>query len=145
MTPDDLARVRRSWSEIHGRPEIFIERLEAALDTSTCGGPPAADRARRLVTVVAGLVGLLATPSQLATGARMLEAVWAPVGSRPRLDVEGVAWRQAAADVAESWTDGDDLAWHHAWLLIVDVFAEHTLNPFDTAPATDDGAGAATT
>ncbi|MET0909893.1 MAG: hypothetical protein ABWZ99_10505 [Ilumatobacteraceae bacterium] len=130
MTPDDLAMVRRSWTELRRRRAPFLERLEAAL-CSTGDPATAGDQARRLVDAADELLDSLATPSELAGRARALAAVWPPTMPLPRLDVDGAAWRQAAAEVCPTCSAADDLAWHRAWLLLADVLAEDSLAPFD--------------
>jgi len=130
MTPDDLALVRRSWTELRRRRALFLERLEAAL------GPPGqpatpGEQARRLVEAADELLDSLATPSDLAGRARALAAVWPATTPLPRLDIDGVAWRRAASEVCPTCSEADDAAWHRAWLLLADVLAEDSLAPFD--------------
>ena len=135
MTPDDLAMVRRSWTELRRRRNLFLERLEAVLGS---GLEPAAagESACRLVDAADELLDSLATPSDLAGRARALAATWPRATPLPRLGIEGVAWRRAASEVCPSWTQDDDAAWHRAWLLLADILAEDTLAPFDGARTT---------
>jgi len=130
MTPDDLLLVRRSWTQLRRRRRLFLERLEAVL--GRCGEPASAGAsACRLVEAADELLDSLATPSDLAGRARVLAAAWPSTTPLPRLGVEGLAWRQAAADVCPSWSPADDAAWHRAWLLLADILAEDALAPFD--------------
>ncbi|MET0908604.1 MAG: hypothetical protein ABWZ99_03975 [Ilumatobacteraceae bacterium] len=131
MTPDDLLTVRRSWTEIRRRRASFVERLEAALDSIAGPATAAAVHARQLIAAADELVDVLATPSELATRARAIVAAWPPEAELPRLGVDEMAWRRAASEVSTSWSEADDLAWHHAWLLLADVLAEESLTPFD--------------
>ena len=137
MTPDDLAVVQRSWTQLRARRARFLERLEAAFsivfDPTTAG-----DHARRLLETADELVGLLATPSLLAAQARAVTATWGADVAVPNIDVDGAAWMRAAGEVCPSWSSGDELAWHHAWLLLDDVLAEGTLAPFGRTVAGDD-------
>jgi hypothetical protein len=137
MTPDDLAMVRRSWTELRRRRAIFLERLEAALGALT-EPATAAGRAGRLVEAADELLDALATPSDLARRARTLAAAWPPTMALPRLDIDGVAWRRAASEVCQAGSDSDDAAWHRAWLLLADVLAEDSLAPFDGPPIVRD-------
>jgi hypothetical protein len=130
MTPDDLALVRRSWTELRRRRALFLERLEAVLGSlaePTTAGP----RAGRLLEAADELLDSLATPSDLGGRARTLAAAWSPTTPLPRLEVEGLAWRRAASETCPSWSAADDAAWHRAWLLLADVLAEDGLAPFD--------------
>lgn len=130
MTPDDLAQVRRSWTELRRRRAPFLERLESALgafaEPATAG-----EDAGRLIEEADELVDLLATPSALTAKARTLTAAWPPGTVPPRPGVEGMAWRRAASEVSSTWSEADDAAWHRAWLLLADVVAEDSLAPFD--------------
>jgi hypothetical protein len=130
MTPDDLVMVRRSWTELRRRRASFLERLAAAVG-SDVEPATAADRARRLVAAADELVDVLATPSVLAARAQAIGAAWPPTVALPRLDVDGTAWRRAAAEICPHWSDAHDAAWHRAWLLLGDVLAEESLAPFD--------------
>jgi hypothetical protein len=87
-----------------------------------------------LVEAVEELVGLLATPTQLATEARRLGATWPDPLSAPTFRVEGQAWL-AAVDVCLG--DGSDQtaeAWKEAWFLLSDVLATEALSPFVDRP-----------
>lgn len=134
MTPDDLMAVRRSWTELRRRRTQFIQRLEATI-ASTTEPASAGEHARQLVEAADELVDLLATPSELAAQARAIVAAWPAAVALPRLDVDGVAWRHAAAAACPDWSDADDAAWRRAWLLLGDVLAEDSLAPFDGPPA----------
>jgi len=135
MTPDDLATVRRSWTELRRRRNLFLERLEAVLG-AVLEPAAAGECACGLVDAADELLDSLATPSDLAGRARALAATWPPTTPLPRLGIEGAAWRRAASEVCPSWTQDDDAAWHRAWLLLADILAEDTLAPFDGARAT---------
>jgi hypothetical protein len=130
VTPDDLTMVRRSWTDLRRRRASFLERLEAAL-RSVAEPATAGEQARRLIDAADMLVDVLATPSDLAARARAIAAAWPPTTALPRLGVDGVAWRRAASEVCTPWSDADDAAWYHAWLLLADVLAEDSLAPFD--------------
>ena len=137
MTPDDLVLVRRSWTELRRRRPAFHERLGAALAT-IADAATAGDRARRLIDAAGVLVDTLATPSDLALRARRIAADWPATTALPRLGVDGVAWRRAASEVCPGWSDAEDAAWHHAWLLLADVLAADSLAPFG-GPVPGDG------
>lgn len=122
--------VRRSWTELRRRRASFIEQLEVAVG-SVVGPASAAEHARRLVEAADDLVDALATPSALAARARAIAAAWPSTAALPRLEVDGLAWRRAAAELCRPWSDALDAAWHHAWLLLADVLAEDSLAPFD--------------
>jgi hypothetical protein len=120
MTPEDLELVRHSWTELRRRRAVFVERLAAALATMS-DPATAGERADRLVGAADDLLDALATPSELAERARVLAVAWPTATPLPRLAVDGVAWRRAAAAVCRPWTQVDDAAWHRAWLLLDDL------------------------
>ncbi|MET0662759.1 MAG: hypothetical protein ABWZ42_06485 [Ilumatobacteraceae bacterium] len=130
MTPDDLAMVRRSWTELRRRRNLFLERLEEVLG-SVLEPAVAGESACRLVEAADELLDSLATPSDLAGRARALATAWPPTTPLPRVGIEGAAWRRAASETCPSSTQDDDAAWHRAWLLLADVLAEDALAPFD--------------
>ena len=134
MTPDDLAMVRRSWTELRRRRALFLERLEAALgsvgEPATAGEQrPSARRGRRRTPRLAGDAE---RPRRAGPGDRRRVALrrrrcrgststgW-PGGERRRRSVR-------------PGRDADDAAWHRAWLLLADVLAEDSLAPFDGPP-----------
>ena len=125
MNPADIASVRRSWAELEPRRIPLARELAASL-----GGPvtSASPRAARLVDAVGELVDLLAVPSLLEQHAHRLVTEWQ--GAPPCAGVEGEAWVAAARLIAPSWSDGDELAWHHAWLVLCDVLAGCARSPF---------------
>lgn len=129
MTPDDLAVVERSWTELRARRPQLLEHLAGALPAGAEPDTPLA-RARRLFDATNELVGLLDTPSRLATHARAVAATWDVGAATPRYDVDGDAWMRAAGEVCPSWSIDDELAWRRAWLLLADVLAEESLAPF---------------
>jgi hypothetical protein len=138
MTPDDLALVRRSWTGLRQRRDIFLERLQVELLGSIAERETAAERARRLVDAADELLDSLATPSDLAVRARAVAAAWPTTTPLPRLDIDAVAWRRAAAETCPARSDSDDAAWHRAWLLLTDVLAEDSLAPFHGPPIIPD-------
>jgi hypothetical protein len=129
MSPEELAAVNRSWSDLRRRRPELLAHLEASF--ALVDHPDlAATRARWLVEAVSGLVGLLPAPSRLGDQARRLATRWPVPGTTPSFAVEGQAWMRAVRDVWLDWTDETERAWHHAWLLLSDVLAAESLSPF---------------
>jgi hypothetical protein len=126
VSPDDVALVDRSWSELRRLRDPLVVRLTCSL---TCAGSPAA-RAEWLVDSVAELVGLLTTPSQLGRRARLVALTRPCPGSPPSFSVDGMAWMGAARDVCPTWSARTERAWRQAWLLLSEVLAEESLSPF---------------
>lgn len=143
MSPEDLATVERSWSELctcraaltDGLTDEFRSAGETAIDPPT--------RAAWLIDAVAALVGLLTAPSKLAEHARHLATTWPDETSSPTFRVEGQAWMGAAARVSDHWSDRVERAWLHAWLLLSEVLAAEALSPFADVSPTVPGPGAA--
>jgi hypothetical protein len=134
MTPDDLAAVHRSWTQLRAQRAEFQGRLEDVFATRLHPDTSAA-RARHLIEAADELVGLLATPSRMAMRARAAAASWGPVAGPPDIDGDGAAWLQAASEVCSMWSSDDEVAWRRAWLLLGEVVAAETLAPFTDPPA----------
>ena len=133
MTPDDLAVVGHSWAELRLRGDDLVDRLAGSF--CVVAPPDAArQRARWLFDAVEELVDLLTAPSQLGARAQQLFATWPDPCSSPSFRVDGQAWIDAARDVGQAWSDSDERAWRHAWLLLSDVLAEESLSPFAGPP-----------
>ena len=135
MTSDDLAAVQRSWALLRPRRAALLDALVRRFEVL---GPPTFDpatRARWLLDVVQELVGLLATPSVLASRATALGATWPDPHTAPCFAAEGRAWLDAAEVCLPGWTQETALAWKQAWLLLSDVLAAEALSPFADEPA----------
>jgi hypothetical protein len=128
VTPDDLAEVQRTWSEL----QVGGSDLHAALTArlSAVGAAMPAERAAWLLGAIANLVDLLSSPSRLAERAREVVASWPDPGGRPSYAVDGVAWAGAAASCVPDWSAQTALAWRHGWLLVCEIMAAETLSPF---------------
>jgi DNA-binding SARP family transcriptional activator len=142
VTPDDLAAVERSWSELRTRRAALLAALTALTERFEVAPPSPmgpAVRAQWLLGAVEELVELLPAPSRLAARARDLGETWPDPLTAPCFGVEGRAWMGAARECLPTWTDRTEVAWCQAWLLLSDVLAAEALSPFaDERP----GAGA---
>jgi hypothetical protein len=142
MTPDDLLTVQRSWAQLRRRRGQLVAALTdlfVAVDTSAI---PPSIHAAWLCDAVDELVGLLATPSRLATQARTLGASWPDPRTAPSFAVEGRAWMAAAAECISDWSDQTATAWKEAWFLLSDVLATEALSPFAGHPRPSPGPSA---
>lgn len=134
MSPDDLAIVDRSWTELEPQRDSLVASLAGALPG--CELSQSDGRARWLIDAVTELVGLLRAPSELAAAARRHAAMFPCHGSAPTFTVDGRAFLRAGAAIDPSWSARDDRAWRQAWLLLADVLAEQSLSPFADPPST---------
>jgi hypothetical protein len=129
MSPEELASVCESWTELqHRRPEIVTSLGE--MYGAVMSEAVAADRARWLVDAVSELVTLLTAPSQLGDRARELAQCLPGAETAPTFVLDGSAWMIAARDACSTWTDASEHAWRQAWLLLSDVLANESLSPF---------------
>ena len=129
MSPEELALVCESWTELHQcRREIVSslgESYGAVLARQT-----ADERARWLIDTVSELVSLLSAPSQLADRARELAQSLPGSETAPTFVLDGNAWMVAARETCGAWTESCEHAWRQAWLLLSDVVANESLSPF---------------
>ena len=101
MTPEDLAAVDRSWTELRHERAALVDRLNASFGTlADCDQTPVW-RARWLVDAVSELVGLLTAPSQLEAQARRIATTWPDHCPAPSFGIEGRAWMDAAEHVSQ--------------------------------------------
>ena len=133
MTPDDLATVQRSWTDVRSRQADLTAALTERFEAAGTATIDAATRARWLFAAVEQLVGLLPVPSALATHARSVGASWPDPHTAPSFATEGRAWLDAAAACSPAWSDATAQAWKQAWLLLSDVLAAESLSPFADA------------
>jgi hypothetical protein len=134
MTPEDVAAVQRSWSELRGQRAELRAALTRQFQRAT-GSPvplsiPASTRADWLLRAVAELVDLLPAPSRLAERARAFGTTWPDPHVAPCFATEGVAWLTAADECHPAWSPVTEAAWRQAWLLLSDVLAAEALSPF---------------
>ena len=138
MTPDDLALVRRSWTELRRRRALFLERLEAALG-SVGERATAGEQAHRLVR------GRRRTPRLAGDAERPRRA---SPGGRRRVGVRG---RTCRGSTSTGWLGGErrrrsvrpvptpttrpGIA---PGCSVADVLAEDSLASFDRPPTVGD-------
>lgn len=134
MSPEELAQVCESWTELQHRRGQIVASL-GEMYCSVLAEQVAADRARWLVDAVAELVTLLSSPSQLGDRARELAQRLPGADTAPTFVLDGSAWTIAARDACSIWTDSCEHAWHQAWLLLSDVLANESLSPFAGPPS----------
>ena len=137
MSPEELATVERSWSDLRRRKSDVLEHVASSLDGIDDEGPSelSRDRARWLTAAVGELVGLLSCPSRLASRARELAQSWPVADTMPCFAVEGRAWMAAVHDVGAESNEHVETAWHHAWLLLSEELADEALSPFASPAA----------
>jgi hypothetical protein len=135
MTPDDLFVVDVSWSQLRRQRQALLAGLAVRFDSVDRATIPAEVRAVWLVDAVEELVVLLATPSRLASQARLLGETWPDPCSAPSFAVEGQAWMASARDCLPTWSDATESAWRQAWFLLSEVLAVEALSPFADRPA----------
>jgi hypothetical protein len=129
MSPEELAIVCRSWTELQLMPDEIAARVAESYAT-TLDPSGAEKRARWLVAAVTELVGLLTSPSQLAERARQLAQSLPASTVAPTFKLDGTAWMRAASSVSQSWGPSSEHAWRRAWLLLSDALANESLSPF---------------
>jgi hypothetical protein len=143
VSPEELATVERSWSDLRGRKTELVEHLADSLDVVDGGGAEGLTgaRSRWLAGAVGELVGVLSSPSRLGARARELAQSWPVAGTMPCFAVEGRAWMGVVRDLGVTWNERIETAWHHAWLLLSEVLADEALSPFAEPAARRRGAG----
>jgi hypothetical protein len=130
MTPDHIAIVQASWSELDGRLRSMLPALAAAYDADPRSSLPAGTRAAWLIDAVDSLVDHLRSPSRLAARARRLASTWPDHRAAPSFAVDGQAWMAAAARALPTWSAEIEEAWRQAWLLLSESLAVEALSPF---------------